>query len=381
MWTRAQVPADKGQLVYYDKHPSQFIDAVYGPSETFLFGIHKLITKFDLAYRIREESENGYPGKKTEFDLDRSLFRWVDRKNCLEELGRVPSEIFRDACLLSGSSFLKSFPPLHNPAVFPKGHQFRDVVNIIMTHGRSVVRLCAHHSGDPLLENMNYLDRYKRAMTSIRHHPIITKEGEVETLNKEQAPTDVHDCVGYRLPEELNMYLSRGMLRPDFLGALNSGTILVTAPFDGGDSAHYRNLVKVQLRPLREGTLALLAESLNFYYQRAREVTTQFWFEPDKDTKIAVKNLLPSRQNDISTWNVRADTLIEQRRKPEMNSSQEVEPSQSPNAVVKQAIPEGILPGTFTFAVRSLADSAFATSTITSKPTDEEKVGRRQTLE
>ena len=283
-----------------------------------MFGIDKLITKFDLVYRSREESENGYPVKKTDFDLERSLFRWIDRKSCLEELGRVPSDVFQDACLVSGSSFLKSFPPLHNPAVFPKGHQFRDVVNIIMANGRSVVRLCSQHSGDPLLENMNYLDRYKRAMTSIRHHPIITKEGDVETLNKGQAPTDVHDCVGYRLPEELNMYLSRGMLRPGFLGALNSGTILITAPFDGGDSANYRNLVKVQLRPLREETLVLLAESLNFYYQRAREVTTRLWFEPENESKIAVKDLLPSRQNDISAWNVRADALVEQRRKLEV---------------------------------------------------------------
>ena len=304
--------------MYYDKHPSQFIDAVYGPSEAFLFGIHKLITKLDLSYSIREENEKGYPVKKTVFDLEKSYFRWVDRKTCLEEAGRIPSEVFLDACLISGSSFLKSFPPLHNPASFPKGHQFRDVVNIILQHDRSVVRLCARHSGDPLLENMNYIDRYKRAMTSIKHHPVITQEGDVETLNKEQAPTDVHDCVGYRLPEELNMYLSRGMLRPNFLTALTSGKILVTAPFDGGDSAHYRKLVKEQLRPLREETLALLAESLNFYYQRARDVTTRLWFEPDDESKISIKSLLPSRQNEVTTWNVRADSLVEQRRKLEV---------------------------------------------------------------
>lgn len=310
--------ADQRQLVYYDKHPSQFIDAVYGPSEAFLFGIHKLITKFELKYQIHEENEDGYPVKKTVFDLDNSVFYWVDRKGCVEELGRLPSEVFLDALLLSGSSFLQSFPPLHNPAMFPKGHQFRDVANIIMANNRSVVRLCAHHSNDSLLKNLNYVDRYKRAMTSIRHHPIITDEGDVEILNKEQAPTDVGECVGLRLPEELNMYLSRGMLRPTFLGALNSGTILIAAPFDGGDSAKYRHLVKEQLRPLREETLALLAESLNYYYQKAREVTTRLWFEPDNESKISVRDLLPSKQNEVSTWNVRTEALVEQRRKLEV---------------------------------------------------------------
>jgi len=315
--------ADQRKLVYYEKHPSQFIDAIYGPSETFLFGIDKLVTRLDLKYSNREENEKGYPVKRTVFELDKSSFRWVDRKICLEELGRIPAEVFQDACLLSGSNFLKSFPPLHNPAVFPKGHQFRDVVNLIMGNGRSVIRLCRQHSGDPVLESMNYVDRYKRATTSIRHHPIITKVGDVETLNKEQAPWDVHDCVGYRLPEELNMYLSRGMLRPNFLWALNSGEFLITAPFDGGDSTHYRDLVKVHLRPLREETLVLLADSLNFYYTRAREVTTRLWFEPDNGSKVAVKDLVPSRQNDIADWNVKADALVEQRRKLEVRYSKQ----------------------------------------------------------
>lgn len=344
------------QLVYYEKHPSQFIDAVYGPSELFLFGIDKLITKFDLLQKTHEIIENGHPIKRTEFDLDAARFVWIDRKSCVEDLGRIPVEVFQDACLLSGSTFLVgSFPPLHNPALFPKGHTFRDVVNLIMAHGRSVVRLCAHHSADPLVEKSNYMDRYKRAMTSIRFHPVITKEGDIEPLNKNYAPTDVHACVGYRLPEELNMYLSRGMLRPSFLGALNSGTVAIAAPFDGGDSPVYRNLVKAQLRPLREETLALLAESLNFYYQRARDVTTRLWFEPDSEVNIAIKNLLPSREIEISAWNVRADAIVEQRRVLEANSDQ-------------------LVPGTFCFAIRSLADNSFAAKTITTKPSQEDKL-------
>lgn len=225
--------------MYYEKHPSQFIDAVYGPSELFQFGIDKLITKFDLVQKAVEVTENGYEIKKVAFEPDESRFFWIDRKSCIEDLGRVPVEVFQDACLFSGSTFfLGSFPPLHNPALFPKGHTFRNVVDLIMANGRSVARLCAHHSADPLVEKLNYMDRYKRAMTCIRFHPVITAEGTVEPVNKSSAPTDVHACVGYRLPEELNMYLSRGMLRPDFLGALNSGTITIAAPFDGGDSQY-----------------------------------------------------------------------------------------------------------------------------------------------
>ena len=293
---------------------------MYGPLELFLYGIDKIITKFDLMQKPHEIVENGYPTKRIEFELDGSRFCWIDRKSCTEDLGRIPVEVFLDACLLSGStSLLTTFPPLNNPASFPKGHTLRDVANLLMAHGPSAVRFFAYYSADPLVEENNYMDGYKRAMTSIRFHPIITKEGDLEPLNKNHAPTDVHACVGYRLPEELNMYLSRGMLRPNFLGALNSGTITIGAPFDGGDSPVYRNLVKAQLRPLREETLALLAESLNFYYQRARDVPTRLWIEPDSEVNIAIKDLLPSRQIEISLWNVKAEAIVERQRLLEVN--------------------------------------------------------------
>lgn len=280
----------------------------------FLFGIDKLITRFDLAYRIREDDQDGYPHRRQEFHLDTSNFRWIDRKSCLEELGRLPSEMFQQACLISGSDLLRSFPPLHDPHVYQKGVVFRDAVNMIMSRKGNVIRLCADHANDPVLGVYNYLDRYKRVMTSIRHHPIITKDGDVDVIDKENAPTDVQECVGYRLPEELYMYLSRGMVRPNVLEALSSGSILITAPLDGGESATYRNLVKMQLQPLREETLVLLADSLNKYYSRAREVTTRLWFEPDNESKIAIKTLIPSRQNEIAAWNVKSDMLIERRR-------------------------------------------------------------------
>lgn len=308
------------QLVYLEKHPSQFIDAVYGPSELFVFGIDKIITKFELIYTSQDISERGNPGKSMRFDLEASSFHWIDRKRCLEDLGQISIPVFQNACLLAGSSLLKQFPPLCNPANFPKGYTLRDVVNLILTHGRSVVRLCTHYSGDPLVQELKYLDRYKRTMTGIRYHPIITSEGDIDIIDKERAPDDIYACVGYRLPEELNMYLSRGMIRPEFLEALNSGMVRIAAPFDGGDSPVYQRLVKTQLRPIREQTFALLAGSLNHYYKNAQTICTRFWFEPQNEQKTTIKSITPFSEDLLAQWNVRGDVIVEQRRKLEVGS-------------------------------------------------------------
>ena len=305
------------QLVYYEKHPSQFIDAVYGPSELFLFGIDKLITKFDFIYQTYEVCEKGNTRKTSQFVLENSTFRWIDRRTCLEELGKITVEVFIDALLLAGSKLLRTFPPLVNPALFSKGYSMRDVVNVILSYGRNVTQVCAQYSSDPVVKEIDYLDRYKRAVTSIRHHIIITKDGDIETLDKDNAPSDVHDCIGQRLPEELNMYLSRGMLRPRVLNWLTSGTILVTAPYDGGDSVEYQNLVKTQLDPMRRQTLSLLADSVNRYYQR-KEITTKLWFDLEYGAKFNIKDLLPSPKESLSKWNVKGDMIVEQRRKLEV---------------------------------------------------------------
>ena len=224
----------------------------------------------------------------------------------------MPVETFIDACLLAGSSLLRTFPPLENPTVYTKGYSMRDVVNLIISCGRSVTSVCAQYQDDAQVKQLDYLDRYRRAVTAIKHHIIIAKDGNVETLDSRHAPSDVHDCIGQRLPEELNMYLSRGMLRPRVLTWLTSGAIFVTAPYDGGNSREYQNLVRSQLEPWRRQALCLLSDSVHRYYQR-KEITTKFWYEEDYAGNFNIKDLLPSPKNLLRTWHVK-DSLIHERR-------------------------------------------------------------------
>ncbi|KAL9612503.1 MAG: hypothetical protein Q9167_002888 [Letrouitia subvulpina] len=325
---------------------AQFVDAVYGPPELFLYGIDRPITRFELTYELFDSREKGMSKKATRFLPEASVFRWIDKQTCLDELGRISPDLFDDVLLLAGSRLLRRFPPLENQAIFGKTFSIPDTVNLIMSSGRSVAQLCNQYSGDPLLKELDYLDNYKRVVTSVKHHIIITKDGDIEAMDKDRAPSDVHDCVGQRLPEELNMYLSRGMVRSRVLNWLASGKVLVAAPNDGGDSVIYQNLVRTQLEPLRKQALSLLANSLNRYYQR-KEITTRYWFDHSTGTKFNIKDLLPSPKDSIAAWNVNDNTIFEQ----------------------QQALKANVIPGSLSFAIRSLGDSEFAARTITPRST------------
>ena len=304
------------QLVYFEQHPSHFIDAILGPSELFAYGADKLITKLDLAYEDESGArpkQNEKPKLEDRFNLDSSRFRWIDRRSCLEDLGRIRPETFVDACLLAGSKILRTFPPLENQGLFSKGFSIPDIVTLLQSSGCSVPRLCAQYGGDPQMKKLDYLDRYKRAVTGIRHHVVITKDGDVETLHKDSAPSDVHDCIGQRLPEELSMYISRGMLRPRIFNWLTSGTIFVVAPLEGGDRLEIQNFVRIQLEPLWKQALSLLADSIHRYYQR-KEVVTKLWYDPKHDERFNIKDLLPSPKSSLSRWNVRMDVISDRRR-------------------------------------------------------------------
>ncbi|KAL8801382.1 MAG: hypothetical protein Q9182_004496 [Xanthomendoza sp. 2 TL-2023] len=345
------------QLAYYEKHPCQFVDAIYGPSELFLYGVDKIITKFKLSYQppdapAKEKPHDG-PAPETakqssQFLPQTSEFLSIDRRSCLEELGRIPSSLFDDALLLAGSKVLTAFPPA---AKSKKTYPFRDVVNLLASSGGNVVALCNQYSDDEEVQRLDYLDRYKQAMTGIRHHIVITMEGDIDTLDKDNAPSDLHDCIGQRLPEELNMYLSRGLVRPRVLNWLASGTVVMLSPYDGGDSKVYQHLVQQQLEPIRKQTLSLLADSLNRYYQR-KEITTRYWFDPNAEFKFNIKDLLPSPKGSLDSWNVKEEVIFNRRQ-----------------TLAKESLDLPL--GSFSFALRSLQDVDFAAATVTPRSKDQ----------
>ena len=303
------------------KHPKRFIDAVFGPSEALLYGVDKVINRFDLTYEAIEPPEEGHSRAKTQFVPESSSFYYIDARKCLDELRRIPSNVLIDACLLAGSSHLRPFPPLYNQAVYPTGPKFPDIVSMVMTNGRTGIAVCRQHENDPGVKESNYLERYKAALTSIKHHVIMFDDGSVDMMDKQRTPEDVHECIGkQRLPEELTMYLSRGMLRPRVYEWLASGTINIVAPLDGGDSLQYQRLVKDQLEPSRKQAVSILSSSLTRWYHK-RDIFTRVWYDSALQTKFVVDQEMPSKKNFLSSWNVREEAISGQQRSFEVGSS------------------------------------------------------------
>lgn len=263
-----------------------------------LFDVDKLITTVDFA---KPEGANRKTG---DIRLENSKFAWISRRSCEEDLGRISKDIFVDACLLSGSSMLPTFPPLENPQ-YNRRYTIRETVDMLVSLGKNVTAVCAHYQDDSQVREMGYLDKYRRTRMSIKHHVVLTADGNIELQDKEHAPGDVHEFIGQRLPEELYFYLSRGVIGPRSLEWLTSGVINLLPPLDGGESEEYRKLVRDQLTPWRTQSLGLLAHSLHRYYQR-KDITVRCWFE-EKTKSISLKDV-QSPQESIAAWHV--DDLI-----------------------------------------------------------------------
>lgn len=91
-----------------------------------------------------------------------------------------------------------------------------DVHDLIIQHKTGFGAIQAY-ADDPSMTKCNYIDTFLRAKCVIKHHPILNDEGEVKPLNADQAPNDMHEFIGYRLPDELYYYLMRGLVGPQVI--------------------------------------------------------------------------------------------------------------------------------------------------------------------
>lgn len=230
-------------------------------------------------------------------------------------LGDISHDTLLDALLLAGTSQLEAFPPLSDPLNYQQPFTFRNVVDLLVSTSGNVIRLCDQYVHDSRIGKLNWVDRYMRVVQSARHmivlfHHDLAKPCTYRSQPRsKRAPSDLHELIGLALPEELQYYLYRGMIGTRVLNWLMSGKISVSAPLSGGDSDAYRKLMIDDLQPRREEALALLAYSINRYFQQ-REITTLFWFGPEYEVKFNIKDL-SSPKRLLFGWRVREGQLTE----------------------------------------------------------------------
>ncbi|WEW61006.1 hypothetical protein PRK78_006495 [Emydomyces testavorans] len=279
------------QLAYLERGPKRFVDAIFGPSDLFLFDVDKVITKLDT---------------------DLFHFHWVTRQVCANDLSHLSNEQFVDFCLLLGSPYLRTFPPFENHSYPGKALNFRDALNLFNSSGRNALALCAQFEEDQRVHDLQYLDRFKRAFMVIKHHIIMDVDGKVGPLDPENASSDLHELIGQRLPEELYFYISKGVLGPNVPNWLTSGEILITLPLGTEDSDIYRRLVSDMLTPIRTQSLCLLSNSLHRFYQ-TKAIHIRPWYDITSDRLINLKSL-PSVKETINSWRLSKAQLPENLR-------------------------------------------------------------------
>ena len=272
-------------------------------------------------------------------------------------LDNIPPEMFVDACMLSGTSFFPTFPTLDG-SHHRKQSKIRGAMDLMMGLGRSGISVCLHYQDDPQLRSTSYLDKYRRNRLAIKHHIILTKNGKVEPLNAELAPGDIHEFIGQRLPDELYFYLSKGLIGPKVLNWRTSGEIIEQPSLDGGEWEDYRVLIRDLLTPLRVSTISLLSLSLNHYYQH-KDVSLRCYFDRASRKPISTRDAADEKPI-IGGWVVKWDIIQSSQAFSKVVASFQPCICIIANISVLQAHF-----GLLGFAVSSLADSEFASKTIT----------------
>ncbi|CAO3594271.1 unnamed protein product [Absidia cylindrospora] len=241
------------QLVYMHNHPRQIVHSIYGGEEVLMWNVDRIITAIDF---------------------NKGNYQTVNKKTVLGDL-RVSEEQFLDICILAGFEYCPTFPPL---AVI--SFTFNGVQELIKQHKTGFNAVQAY-SDDANVVKTGYIDTFCRTRCAIKYHLILTDEGEVKPLNADQAPNDIHEFIGYRLPDELYYYLMRGLIGPQVINNLVSGVLIENAPLDNGETTEYRNFL-LQLLSIRTQTLSLLTQPLHQFFQR-RKVACYFWFDPSTE--------------------------------------------------------------------------------------------------
>ena len=283
------------------------VDAVYGSSELFLYGVPKVITKIRIqakASDIQNDDTNGRSESKS--GIEASKIVWLELDQCLKMLGDISFELFQNAMFLTGIKGLEPFHPLRDSLDAQTSLPFKEVVATLSQLDGNIFHFCERYP--PALRG-DWLDRYMRAYQAIKHMVIMF---DYETVKPRTYPTeeeagripmDIHELVGLQLPAELHHYLYHGMIDSRVLNWLISGKIKLSAPLAGGGHEVYRRLVREQLDPWRKQALALIAFCLSRYYQR-KEFVTQVWYGTEFDQKFSMGDLTSDKQS-ISGWRVK----------------------------------------------------------------------------
>ncbi len=338
-----------GQLVSMERHSKSYVHSIYGASEILLFDrVDRLITSLNLS---------------------ESTFQFVSKQAILNEL-RCNEEQFLDVGLLAGSDLCATFPALQDSSLgAPPPHagappNLRQINDLVKQY-KGGYPLVASFEQHPNVQKVAYVDQFCRARTIVKfclvlsaeegrvlplslatpppplhlvqhlpsslltaqvqqpEAPIGSSTGGTPILTAADVPLDLHEVFSHRLPDEVFLHLSRGLVGVQVLSSLTSGHVIEAPPLDNGESEDYRRYVRETLTETPQSprcvAIALAASVLNGFWS-SRKLSGIYYFAPSADYPIphdspATLQLI----NRVNQWNVSNRFIEEELRR--QNSS------------------------------------------------------------
>ncbi|KAG0343695.1 hypothetical protein BG004_005069 [Podila humilis] len=310
------------QLVYMERHPKQIIHAIHGGSELLMFDVDRVITSLDFT---------------------KQTFGFISKKAILQDL-HFTDDQFLDMCILSGFDLCPTFPPLAEDG----GFLFKNVQDLLRQH-RTGFNAVKAHADSPVMVKSSYVDTFCRTRCAMKYQPILTDEGQVEPMNKDEAPSDIHEFIGCRLPDQVYYFLSRGVLGESTLNTLLWGHVAEYSPLCNGETEEYRTFLTTELLKIKSQTLVLAQAQLHSFYHRKVAIT--YWYDSSASAEHVMK--LDSAQADvepIGRWKT-GKLLVE-----------------------KELKKQGISSPSYSFSLGLLSNPSEASATISAQQRNQEKV-------
>jgi len=240
------------QLAWFAKN--DFIQNVFGGLELLMFGVQSVIISIDFATET---------------------YNMVELNDILQFTNMMPDQ-FIDSCILAGFDFCRTFFPLTKTSSV-----FSSALDMIKQRTSGAIAVQQGNGG------ASNLSQFLRIKYLIKNHIVLEPTCVCEPLNKDSAPSDLHEIFGFKFPIGIYFFLSQGVLNPQAVNLMQHG-LIEAAPLV--DSHEYRTALE-KLIPLRSKTLAILSHALNEEFMR-KPVYTIRWFDPDNQIEMDHANYM-----------------------------------------------------------------------------------------
>lgn len=272
-------------------------------------------------------------------DWESKTFSGIVKSELIKKLGVTP-DLFVDALLMCGTSFLPFFPPLlDNSLTQESSFTIKNAINQLRTSEKSIANACAGFSDILARTEPNWLDKFRKAKMGIKHCVTVQLDGTVNIREYEFLTMDNVEYLGLQLPPELYHYFSKAMIGPRLMNSFVSLESLVFPTLDGVLSDEYKHLVTESLPPLKEIAASLISSRIHRGFQ-FKDITMKFWFDDKLQQKLIHQNVKAQANQRADSWGVR-DAGIKTRESS-----------------------VGVTAGKLSFALLSLQEKEFSTKSI-----------------